>query len=609
MSGESKQELAIKEKMAKVGTLEAAVLPFLSPEVCQDASKRVLFPNAMVKPACPTYQKGIIESNTLDIGDHQVRNILLLPHVSAPVLLSHQSLAAQAGVLFQATGVRGGRLCSETTGTYGGNQSPMPWFRSHEVASLWNLATGASVALPIHGCAYTAYDSNGASALKTASQLMIRDWTEVLNGGVGTGVRAIPCMAGDIIAAHGELRATTAWVAGDLYLDVVTCDALGALTTTSAQIGFTVGVQYSAWASLNVTIPALAVGIVSVSIRNANAATRTYDLCTIKVSHRAVAVQDAATVAATGAGSYVGSALSGLQSMLPTCSAGRVTALSVKVTNTASELNANGYIVAVATADSLPGNVGCFGENTIAGLTTSKSYKFRDGSYMAIAPSLSLDYAALDALPGPKMNYGLFVIQSQDNTPITFKVEYHAVVEVISQDPLFAPITAYMDAAVLQALQKCQESAGYLILSENPFHWGAIGKAIGGAARFVNKTGLLKKAAGLGIPGMSALDKVSRAIPLVAAGMAGSTRPKVARTRAPATQSNFIGPRLRDGSTQRRPRLQGRVVQGPFMQDGNFQRRRRRRNGGGSAQGFRGYRMYRRPIGPSLSGYGFSDAY
>lgn len=472
---ESKQAAAVQAKAEAAGPLSKTLLPFLSPEVCADASTRVLYPNANARAACPVYQKGIIETSTVDVGNHQNRGILVVPHMACPIMLSHSALSGVALALFHASTTEAGRLKDPCPGRYGGSQL-QPLYSAHEIPQHCDFAAGSSIAIPIHGGFYTDNALSSSSAQRNASSTMYRDWTTVLNGGVPTAVRAIPASTGDSVRLTSVVRSGTVWASADLQLDVVTTDTAGVLTTTSASLVAT-AVTTLVVVGAAITLPAC-VGICSVSIRCVNA--RSVDFQTLDVIHSPAG---ATVPTGTELGTYVGSPISGFASLKPIATSARVTALSLKVSNTSSALNANGYIVGFATQAAFPGNAGCFGESSISGLVSAKSFKFVDGSYMAMAPALDLQFSNVDTLPSYGTGIGMYVVTGQDATPITMKCEYHAVVEIVSQDPLFAPMPAGYHPEFLTAVKSAQESGGYLVLSENPFHWGVIGSLLGKAKK------------------------------------------------------------------------------------------------------------------------------
>lgn len=476
---ESKQAAVIQAKAEAAGPLSKTLLPFLSPEVCADASARVLYPNANARAACPVYQKGIIETSTVDIGNHQNRAVLLVPHMACPIMFSHSALSAVALGLFQASTTQSGRLRDPCPGRYGGSED-QPLYSAHEIPQHVDFTVpGASIALPIHGGFYTANTQDSTSSQRNPAAIMFRDWTTVMDAtGVPSSVRAIPGLSGDSVRITLVARASAAWVAGDLTLDVVTTNVGGtSLTTTSAALTPTSATSPAVLAG-SVTLPVGAVGIVSVILRAT--VIKSVDFSSVCVIH---SCNSSTAPAGVQLGTFVGSPISGFASLKPVASAARVTSLSLKVTNTSSALNANGFIIGFATQGVYPGNTGCFGENTISGLVSAKSFKFIDGSYMALAPALDLQFSNVDTLPDYGTGIGMYLITGQDNTAITMKCEYHAVVEIVSQDPLFAPMPAGYHPEFLTAVKSAQESGGYLVLSENPFHWGVIGSLLGKAKK------------------------------------------------------------------------------------------------------------------------------
>jgi hypothetical protein len=522
---ENSQAKIVQAKAAAAGGMAPRVLPFLSPEVAAEATSRVLFNNSRVRAADPIYQRGIVETSTVDVGDHQNRAVLVVPHQACPVLVSH---TAQAGVgtLFHGK-PRAGRLVDVTKGIYAGTDAVAPPFRAFEVPADWAGTTGTRFPIPIHGAWYTA--AAAGSGLVSTSSTQFRDFTDQLVGGVSNAKRAIPVQSGDFVSIKVEFQIAPIITVTDLVLEIVTIDATGARTATTANAAVNNLLPTSGMSAI-ATVPVGAVGLAAASLLSAATVIRRFSSIVVQHSTSSGVVDLSMAL-----GSYTGVPISGLASLAPVCTAGRVTALSAKVTNTASALNANGFIIANATQDATPAAIGCFGESSIASLASSKSFKFTDGSYMALAPSIDLEYMPLDSAPSENMTMGIFVVQTQDNTPITFKVEYHMMFEVVSQDPLFAPHKPLHDAAQIAALAQAQEAGGYLVLSENPFHWGSIatalskvGKGVGGFAKSAGSAAMsgaraiarnpgtaLAIGASLGVPGAMLAQHVlsGRALP------------------------------------------------------------------------------------------------
>lgn len=309
-------------------------------------------------------------------------------------------------------------------------------------------------------------------------------------------------------------------------------------------------------------LPAGAVGIVGAHISTANAGVFTFDH--IALVHRTL---NSNVSLGLGLGSFVGGPVSGLVSLLPTCQAARVTALSLKISNTSSALNANGYITGIATQDCMPDCVGIMGETSIKAFTSARTFKFTDGSYMALAPPVNLKYAPLDSGPPTDCPFGVFIISSQDATAITMKLEWHMLFEVVSQDPLFAPSHQEFNPAQVAAIQHCQEAGGYLVLSENPFHWGSIGSAlskavkgvssgVSGAAKAVynNPKTALAIAAGLGVPGAALATGLYQARRNPTGAIANMLQ---ARSRLPPPPPQAIQPRVTQPRVARQATYQG----------------------------------------------------
>jgi hypothetical protein len=505
--GAQRQVILDKWKAAK----HRQALMYLAPEIAADPNYRDLYQNFKVKAACPVFQRGILETTTVDVGDHQVRGVLLVPHAACPVMLSHSSVTAMGGCLFDAKLGRNGRLVEECRGYYGGNQR-MPYFRAFEAPALWDLAIGGSVAFPIHGSYYSPTTITGTSALAASTSVMLRDFTEVLNNGVGTNVRAIPAAANDTVSIVAELRKSVAWVDNDLNFRVGTTNSAGTITYTATPMSGPAAA--STVIGKTITLPAGAVGITSCEMVDNKGVAQVFDFASIRITHQ---VNSAVIDNSTGLGSYVGSPVSGLASLAPVCQSARVTAISGLVTNTASALNANGFIITTATQNALPGNAGIYGENAIASLTSSRSSTVVNGAYLALAPAIDLDYGPLDCLPDLNLGVGIFVIQSQDATAITLKVEYNLVVEVISQDPLFPAMHQHVDMGLITTIQQMQEVGGYLINCENPLHWSTIGSTL---SRF------LKPAARAVVKGFKTALPIARKVNSVAAfaGIPGATQ-------------------------------------------------------------------------------------
>jgi hypothetical protein len=497
----SKMESAIQSKLLDAGIHASSVLPFLSPEVCADPKYRVLYQNTKTKAACPVFQRGIIESSTTDVGDHQSRSIMLVPHAACPVMVSHSVLSNQGVCLFDAKLKTGSRLRDTYRGVYGGN-NVLPHYRSFEIPAAIDLAAGATMGLPIHGGFYGATTITGSTAYTPQQQVMYRDFTEVYNGGVATGVRAIPVAATDTVSIVFAGRSTVVYTNAEMKFRIRHTNSTGVITSTEATMNTVSGsgTANTFYAGTVLTVPALAVGLVSAEIVSAAAGSRQFDLVEVRVVHQ---VNTANSDVSSNGGSFVGVPISGINSLLPVCQSGRVTAISLKLTNTSSTLNTNGFIVAMATQNCTPSSAGVFGENSIASVTTARSFPVADGAYMALAPAIDLDYSSLDSLPGEECPIGLFIVQSQDNTPVTLKLEYNALIEVVSQDPLFAAHAQSYDPEQIRAIQHAQIGSGYLILSENPNHWSEIKATMERVGKFGRKyiVPTVKLASALGVPG------------------------------------------------------------------------------------------------------------
>lgn len=453
---------------------------FLAPELANDAKFRVALNNPHSAPSCQVYQRGVIEGTTIDVGDHCERMLLMVPHASCPVLLSHASLLNTACCISNLVQVLGTRLVDPYPGLYGGSPPVVPPFRSHEFPGAVDLAAGASIGIPIHGGFYGPTSYIQSAALVNSTQLMYRQWTEAFVAGVAGGINVLPSLSTDTVSLVVLGRGVSTYVNGDLNLRVRTMNNAGIITTATVALG-----NGATGATLLLTavytIPVGAIGIVSCELSSAAAASRSYDFTIVKITHQ---VNTSNVDPSSFGGSFVGTPTSGFSSLLPICQSARVTALSVKVTNTSSALNANGYIVGTATVDTPPAATGIYGATSIATKTTSKSFPLVDGCYMALAPSTKLRFSPLDAAPPDDISFGVMAFTTQDATAITFKIEYHAVIEVISQDPLFAPglhRRAKSQSAMLSAVQS---SAGYLVLSENPLHWNDVQGALTQAAKF-----------------------------------------------------------------------------------------------------------------------------
>lgn len=501
-------EFAIQSKATAAGTLISRVLPFLSPEVCATESNRVLYNNGCVRAADPIYQRGVIEASTANLASSEGRAILLTPHQACPVSVSHSGLTG-VGILFKSEGIRNGRLYDLTRGIHAGNDSPAPPYRSYELPAYWSAAVASTLAIPLHGGFYNPV-VGGASGLQQQTATNFRDFTELADAaGALTGRRVIPVVAGDSIRSVLSSARGGVFVAGDITLSIVTYNNAAVRTVTTSNFAPTIVGSLGNVLVGAVAIPAGAIGLAAVYL-TAAVATPLF-LSDVMVVHEAAT---AAVDAGVGYGSFVGTPISGLASLTPVCSAGRVTALSLKITNTSSALSTNGFILATATQDATPASTGIVSDATIAAFAATKSFKFADGAYMALAPSIDSAYMPLDSSPQSHCPMGIFYLQGQDATPLTFKLEYNMMFEVVSQDPLFAPHKPLHDPEQLRALAQAQEAGGYLILSENPFHWGAItgalkkgvsglGKVAGSAMKFAGENPALLgglAAAGVGIP-------------------------------------------------------------------------------------------------------------
>lgn len=515
----SSAENAIRSKLT-ASSHPDKIAAFLAPEICTVHNNRVLFQNNNVKAACPVYQRGILESGTIDIGDHQVRTVLMVPHVACPILISHNTLTGVATCLADLLVKNGARLLDTWRGLYGGN-SVLPYYRSHEMPASMDLAAAASIGIPIHGGFYSNTTVSGTTAATPQQQVMFRDFTELTNAtGGATGLRVLPVIAGDGITAFIEARRSTgAFTLGDLVIRIRTCAIDGTVTSATFTLNAVSYTSGTICAGGSHTIAANQVGLLSLELLSGAAGTVSYDLARIRVMHQVNSVNMSL---GSFSGSYVGVPISGINSLLPVCQSARVTALSLKITNTTAVLDANGFIVAVATQNTAPGSCGIYGEGSIASATTAKSYPFVDGCYMALAPAVDLDYSTLDSLPGESVPFGMFIIQTQDNKTITMKLEYHALVEVVSQDPLFAPSMQATDPLQIAALQTAQSGAGYLVLSENPLHWKEIQGVMERANKAVRQKVLpvLNVARNLGVPGSAqtyaATNAVSKVVNVLA---------------------------------------------------------------------------------------------
>lgn len=463
----TKHDLAIQQLASG---LPERLRMFLDPAAATRPAMRSLYPNFKVRAACPVYQRGVYETTTVDVGDHQVRAVILQPSLSAPVLLSGSSLANVSSTLFKATLSRGGRLVDTTPGIYAGNQR-MPIYRSFEIPSDCTFSINASIGIPIHGGFYTPALVAATTAANTQTQHMFRDFTEVLNGGVDTGVRGIPVNGtNDAVDLYLSFRSTVAYTNGDLIMRLGTCTSAGVITYTSFNmVGASSATGGTNVAGGSITCPAGAVAITSLEVVSSVA--RGFAFTGVHVNH-SVGASTAVDVS-VGLGSFTGSPVSGLPSFLAVCQAARVTAASVLITNTSSALNANGFITGAGMQNISPSAAGIYGENSVASVTTAKTTTLVDGAYAALTPDVDLDYTPIDSLPALDSNRAIFFIQSQDNTPITLKIEYQLVVEVLSQNPIFPPEEARSDLATVTALQGLSHG-GYLLMCENKLHLSAI---------------------------------------------------------------------------------------------------------------------------------------
>jgi hypothetical protein len=91
---------------------------------------------------------------------------------------------------------------------------------------------------------------------------------------------------------------------------------------------------------------------------------------------------------------------------------------------------------------------------------------------------------------------------------VTLKLEYNALIEVVSQDPLFAAHAQSYDPEQIRAIQHAQIGSGYLILSENPNHWSEIKATMERVGKFGRKyiVPSVKLASALGVPGAGAVN-------------------------------------------------------------------------------------------------------
>lgn len=466
------------------GREDAAFLTsFLNPATGSQPQGRFLYPNSRVRPSCPVFQRNVIESQTVDVGQHQVRHVLLQPHVSAPIMVSHQTLPFVNGVLFNGVASEGGLCDMEAGGFYSGNQR-MPWFRSFRMPAFFSsLGNGAGVGVPIHGAFYSpsTVAANTPSSAVAPGNILLRDFTEVNNAtGDFTGVHGLPLGpdGNDVIVVHmGFASPGTSLVDNvDLSIRLGLCDAGGTVTYQTTVMNITRSLAANGVASCSISPTAGTIALTSLELVNTRGTGFTLDIGYFKVVH---ALLSGVTVNnGVGSGSFVGAPVRGLASVTASCQAARVTSASLLLTNTTSSLNANGFITACGVQAALPSNTGLLGIQSIGALATARSFPFVDGCYSAIAPNINLDYESLDSSPSLALNRVVMTVKGQDNTPVIFKLEYNVIVEVISQDPLFPAQMAVIDQRRVQALQMLQESGAYLILSENKLHWNSIKNAI-----------------------------------------------------------------------------------------------------------------------------------
>jgi hypothetical protein len=468
------------------GYLAASELPgfqkqFLDPSTAQD-SDRFCWPNAHCKPACPVYQRGVVDVATLDVGDHQARAVIVQPHAAAPIMISHGRLASRQFVLFDGTSIVGGRLIdSSNPGFAASTAADQPPFITFEIPAAQSFSIGTVLALPLHGSFGTPYNALGNVRMSVA-QACFEDYTAVLNAGTDTGVRAIPCEAGDVVKVDiSGTCGSAAYANGDLVLDVVTSSATGVLTTTSANIVVPVALAVPNFfgAYGQISTPAGAVGIVSAMIRGVVARFITFQRCSIL--HES---SSGGANISTGLGVFTGASISGMNSLRAVAQEARLNSLSCLLTNTASSLNANGFITGCGIPGATPASVGIVGEDSVASAVSSRTFKFLDGSYTSLRPAQDLCFSPLDSLPPNRANRVIYFIRGQDATPVTFKIEYQAVLEVISADPLFPPERVVFDEKAMTAVERLAEGPAYLILCENALHMGKILKKVGKVAKF-----------------------------------------------------------------------------------------------------------------------------
>lgn len=482
----SKYTERINNILASKGSDEAFLRMFLDPQTAQNPSQRFLYPNARARPACPVYQKAIFETSTVDIGDHQVRGVMLQPSPTCPVMLSHSYLVNHNFTLFAGRLV-GQRVVDTVEGEYGGNQL-LPPFRSHQLPSTVTLLGGTPMPIPIHGSFGNTAFYSGAVNTGLAS-VSFRDFTEVLNAGISTGVNVLPAFQGEFMTVSLRVGFGTLPLDNSrLLLDVSWANNVGTLATNTSAFIFPTTPQIAeapGVCSAQFSMPTGSVGIASISLRSPSTATyNLYDVL-VQISSQ-TAVPAGALLNATGLGVYAGQPVSGIASIGSAAHALRMSAGSLLLTNTSSSLNTNGFIVGTGFAG-LPSTVGINGENTIGSQVSSRSFALVDGSYASLAPKLDLPFESVYAQPDMNSNRVLWILKTQDNTPISLRLRFDAVIEIVSQDPLFPPLPGYCEPIRMAALNACQESEGYLILTENPFHLSGVAKFIGNALNMGGK--------------------------------------------------------------------------------------------------------------------------
>ncbi len=440
---------------------------FMDPETAMSMPHRPHWPNAQVQPSLPVYQRSTVETTTVDVGDHQVRAILAQPHQSAPFLISHSGIAGQWYTLFSSSKSADGRLIDSEPGFFNGYQNGgtvvVP-YRSFEFPQRIDVLSGGVLYFPLHG-------SFGHAPV--AGTISFLDWTESLIGGVGSGIPAIPVQgANSLVLVRLAATVTNVPAAGDLQVVYGVIDAAGVVTFISTSFaGYANGPFLG---SLALTMPATAVGLVGVGLRGVNPIF--LNLASVDVS---LNTTTATVNLSTGLGSFTGKQISGFASLTSAVQAARVTAASVLLTNTASSLNANGYILATGISGCLPSSAALLGESSVATKAQTRTFPFVDGAYAAIRPSSDLPYSSMDSLPAKTLNRVLFVVRGQDATPVSMKIEAHEVIEVISPDPLFAPRKARPSAPYCAYLDDVAEDPSCLILCENKNHLKEIGRTIG----------------------------------------------------------------------------------------------------------------------------------